>query len=83
MRAELSYRVLEGRGETALVEASLGTGRTHQIRAQMALIGCPVLGDDKYGDRALNKRLGAAWPQLWCVRLRLPDGRAFESEAKF
>jgi hypothetical protein len=67
----------------ALVEASLGTGRTHQIRAQMALIGCPVLGDDKYGDRALNKRLGAAWPQLWCVRLRLPDGRAFESEAKF
>ncbi len=83
MRAELSYRVLEGRGETALVEAGLGTGRTHQIRAQMALIGCPVLGDDKYGDRALNKRLGAAWPQLWCVRLRLPDGRAFESEAKF
>lgn len=83
MRAALKYRVVERRGETALVEIDLGTGRTHQIRAQLALIGCPVVGDDKYGDRAANKRLRAPFPALWCVRLRLPDGRAFESEAAF
>ena len=83
MRAALKYRVIERRGEVTLVEIDLGTGRTHQIRAQMALIGCPVVGDDKYGDRAANKRLRAPFPALWCVRLRLPDGRSFESEADF
>ena len=83
MRAELSYRVVETREETALIEIDLGTGRTHQIRAQLALIGCPVVGDDKYGDRAVNKRLRAAFPALWCVRLRLPDGSAFESPEEF
>jgi 23S rRNA-/tRNA-specific pseudouridylate synthase len=83
MRAALSYRVIERRGETTLVEVEMGTGRTHQIRAQMALIGCPVVGDDKYGDRAANKRLRAPFPALWCVRLQLPDGRTFESEAGF
>ena len=83
MRSALRYRVIERRDETALIEIELGTGRTHQIRAQMALIGCPVLGDDKYGDRAANKRLHAPFPALWCVRLRLPDGRTFESEAGF
>jgi 23S rRNA pseudouridine955/2504/2580 synthase len=83
MRAALKYRVVERRGETTLVEIGLGTGRTHQIRAQMALIGCPVVGDDKYGDRAANKRLRAPLPSLWCARLRLPDGRTFESESVF
>jgi 23S rRNA pseudouridine955/2504/2580 synthase len=83
LRAELSYRVVEAYGDTTLVEIDLGTGRTHQIRAQMALIGCPVVGDDKYGDRAVNKRLHAVFTALWCVRLRLPDGRAFESSADF
>ena len=36
------------------------TGRTHQIRAHLAHIGHPILGDDKYGDRALNRRWGFA-----------------------
>ena len=83
VRATLRYRVVERRGEVTLVEIDLGTGRTHQIRAQMAAIGCPVVGDDKYGDRAANKRLHASSPALWCVSLRLPDGRAFESNAEF
>lgn len=83
MRSALKYRVIERYGETALVEIDLGTGRTHQIRTQLALIGCPVVGDDKYGDRAANKRLRAPFPALWCVRLRLPNGRTFESEAGF
>jgi 23S rRNA-/tRNA-specific pseudouridylate synthase len=82
-RSALKYRVVEARDETTLIEIDLGTGRTHQIRVQMALIGCPVLGDDKYGDRAANKRLHAATPALWCVRLRLPDGRTFESKVAF
>lgn len=50
------YRVVERRGDRSLVEIGLVTGRTHQIRASMAHIGCPLIGDDKYGDRALNRK---------------------------
>ncbi len=44
-----SYRVLSVRGDTSLVEIQLHTGRSHQIRAQMAALGCPLIGDAKYG----------------------------------
>lgn len=42
-------------GECAVLTVRLHTGRTHQIRAHMAFIGHPLLGDDQYGDREFNK----------------------------
>ena len=62
------YRVMEP-GEYARLEVELMTGRTHQIRAHLAHIGHPILGDDKYGDRALNRQLGLRRQQLWATRL--------------
>jgi 23S rRNA pseudouridine955/2504/2580 synthase len=44
-------------GALTLVEADLETGRTHQIRVHMAYEGHPLVGDEKYGDFTLNKRL--------------------------
>ncbi|OIR04516.1 ribosomal large subunit pseudouridine synthase C [mine drainage metagenome] len=44
-------------GKFSLLEAQLVTGRTHQLRVQLAHLGFPILGDDKYGDFALNKAL--------------------------
>ena len=41
----------------SLLEAQLKTGRTHQIRVHLAHLGFPILGDEKYGDFALNKTL--------------------------
>lgn len=50
-RCELTYRVLARRGGVSLLEVELETGRYHQIRAQLADAGCPILGDDRYGNR--------------------------------
>ena len=44
-------------GEYSFLQAKLITGRTHQLRVQLSHLGFPILGDDKYGDFALNKRL--------------------------
>ncbi len=52
------YRVLVS-GEVSRLEIDLYTGRTHQIRAHMAHLGYPLLGDDAYGDRAFNRAHGA------------------------
>lgn len=41
----------------SLLEAKLVTGRTHQLRVQLAHLGFPIVGDDKYGDFNLNKKL--------------------------
>jgi 23S rRNA pseudouridine955/2504/2580 synthase len=43
--------------EYSALELELGTGRMHQIRRHLAMNGNPILGDDKYGDFALNKKL--------------------------
>ena len=56
--AVTGYKVLESRGGLAIVEAQIITGRTHQIRAQLAYGGHPLLGDGKYGDYELNKKYG-------------------------
>ena len=56
-RAELSYEVVKiGRDvvtgrDLSLLKIRLGTGRSHQIRAQLAYIGCPIVGDVKYGSK--------------------------------
>ncbi|MEO5346929.1 MAG: RluA family pseudouridine synthase [Magnetococcus sp. YQC-9] len=60
LSARTRYRVLERLGEWALVVAHPDTGRTHQIRVHFQWLGHPLLGDEKYGDAALNKRLRRA-----------------------
>ncbi len=51
LRAVTKYRVIAEGGGLSLLELSLETGRRHQIRAQLAAIGCPVTGDERYGAR--------------------------------
>ena len=67
--ARLTYKLLGKRQLGALVEVALLTGRKHQIRVQLADIGCPILGDRKYGSRSAFTS-GAAIA-LHCIRLAL------------
>ena len=71
------YRVLETRGELSLVECQLITGRTHQIRAQMAHLGCPILGDRKYGGQLQGHGPKEPHQALWAHRVRF----AFSTDA--
>ncbi len=64
--AILNYRVLAEKNDQSLVEVELITGRTHQIRAQFAKRGNPLLGDGKYGLGYKNKEQGVK-SQLLCA----------------
>lgn len=64
------YEILEEKSGMALLKIRLYTGRSHQIRAHLAHIGCPILGDGKYGNIAANKRHGIFRQALCAVELQ-------------
>ena len=63
------YKTLKTADGLSLVECELLTGRTHQIRAQFAAAGHPLLGDGKYGRERDNKRYGRAFQALYSYKL--------------
>lgn len=71
------YRTLAENGALSLVECELVTGRTHQIRAHMASLGHPLLGDGKYGANEQNRPYGERAQALYSYYLRFD----FETDA--
>ena len=72
------YQVIDERDGLTLCECLLGTGRTHQIRAQFAAIGHPLLGDNQYGQAKLNEKTGRVNGQALCAYRLIFD---FEGDA--
>lgn len=79
------YRPLKLIGQVTLLEVHLITGRSHQIRAHLASIGHPVIGDTKYGNPRLNreflKNAGVTHQLLHAYRLFLADGTKIQADA--
>lgn len=71
------YKVIRTDGRLSLLEIELLTGRTHQIRAHMAYIGCPLLGDGKYGSNRVNREYGIKTQALCSYKLKF----AFKTDA--
>ncbi len=72
------YAVLEENDGLTKVEITLHTGKTHQIRAHLAHVGCPVLGDMKYGDEQENKKRNVSRQFLVAKYLQV-NGKTFVS----
>lgn len=72
-----NYRTLASANGLSLIECQLLTGRTHQIRAQMAAAGCPLLGDGKYGTERINRNHHEKGQDLYSYRLTF----SFETDA--
>ena len=63
------YTVLSEDEETSFLEVELITGRTHQIRAHLAFIGHPIIGDGKYGNYEANKKFNKKYQELFAYKL--------------
>ena len=75
--AIMEYHTLASTGKLSLLECNLITGRTHQIRAQLASIDHPILGDGKYGNGLLNKQHNETKQVLCSYKLKF----AFKDDA--
>ena len=71
------YKVVAKKQDSALIEVELLTGRTHQIRAHMAYIGHPLIGDGKYGVNKQDRERGYKYQALYSYKLRF----SFKGEA--
>ena len=72
-KVQISINPLECGNEFSLLEIELITSKTHQIRAQLAELGYPILGDYKYGDRNINEKSAGNMEarQCFCIHLNL------------
>ena len=68
-KIKTAYKVIDKRGDLSLVEVELLTGKTHQIRAHFAHIGHFIIGDEKYGDSAINKKYKNKYQNLCAYRM--------------
>lgn len=68
---ETKFKTVKVGEQTSLVTAELLTGRTHQIRAQLAYLGFSIIGDGKYGKNEINRKFKEKYQKLHCFSLKI------------
>lgn len=68
-RIVTEFEVVKRLESSTILKAILFTGRTHQIRAHLSSLGCPIVGDGKYGDYEANRKLRAKTQHLTAARI--------------
>ena len=66
--------------DVTVLRIHLITGRTHQIRAHLAYLNHPLIGDNKYGDKNLNRKLNARHQLLHAYHIEFSNGESFEAK---
>lgn len=66
-----SFETVKVGAETSIVKVKLHTGKTHQIRAHLAFLGYPIIGDGKYGNNKINKKFKQNYQKLHCFSLKI------------
>ena len=90
--AVTDYHIVKTGNNLSLLECTLLTGRTHQIRSQLACIGHPLIGDNKYGSKEVNRRYGEKGQLLHALKITFHlkgsghllsylDGQTFTTES--
>lgn len=74
------FITLKSNPTSSIVECKLITGKTHQIRAHLAYLGYPIIGDGKYGKNEDNKKFKQKWQKLYCYYLKFGK---FENNLKY
>ncbi len=73
VKISTKIKTIYAKKETSLLEVELLTGKTHQIRAHLAHLGHPIVGDGKYGKNADNKKFGFSRQKLAAYKLEFDD----------
>ena len=67
------FTTIKSSNQTSVLDCELLSGKTHQIRAHLSFLGHPILGDSKYGNKQINRKLKERYQKLFCYKIKFKN----------